>query len=142
MRDLYNNLDPALAVAPAVYTADSTPTSIDLKGSRSALMDIAVGVGGITFSGTNKIEFVMEHCDDDSAWSAVALSDVQGPASVTSGIVHSLVAAHAAASLTKVGYIGHKRYIRLTADFSGTHGAGTPISASVMRGHLLERPAA
>jgi hypothetical protein len=29
----------------------------------------------------------------------------------------------------KIGYIGGKGYLKLTADFSGTHGTGTGISA-------------
>ena len=34
----------------------------------------------------------------------------------------ALVAAHAAAEQFLVGYRGKKRYVKLTADFSGTHG--------------------
>jgi hypothetical protein len=42
----------------------------------------------------------------------------------TGGIVKSLIAAHAAADTTEVGYIGGKRYLKVLADFSGTHGTG------------------
>ena len=42
--------------------------------------------------------------------------------------------------MTKVGYVGNKRYLKLLADFSGTHGIGTPIAATVIKGNAHERP--
>ena len=62
------------------------------------------------------------------------------PASITSGIVRALTAAHAAATVQKIGYKGGKRYIKLLADFSGTHGTGTPIAAEVVRNRLEQMP--
>jgi hypothetical protein len=32
----------------------------------------------------------------------------------------------------RFGYKGGKRYLKLLADFSGTHGTGTPVAAVVM----------
>jgi len=46
-------------------------------------------------------------------------------------------ATYAAATVEKIGYIGRKPYIRLLADFSGTHGTGTPMSALAVTGNLL-----
>ena len=43
----------------------------------------------------------------------------------------ALVAAHAAAEQFLVGYRGKKRYVKLTADFSGTHGTATLIGWNV-----------
>src|SRR5690606_21378603 len=78
MRDLHNNLGLSIALPAAEYDADNTPAAIDLLGFESALIAISVGVGGITFSGTNKIEFKLTHSDDDSDYSAVTVDDVQG----------------------------------------------------------------
>lgn len=143
MRDLFHNLGIEEAIPPAVFGADNTPAAIDLLGFESALLSIHVGVGGITFSGTNKIEFKLTHSDDDSSYSAVADDDVLGLSSVgAGGIVLALTTAHAAASITRVGYVGGKRYLKLLADFSGTHGTGTPIAATVIKGHAHERPVA
>lgn len=143
MRDLFHNLGIAEAIPPAEYDADNTPAAIDLLGFESALLSIHIGVGGITFSGTNKIEFKLTHSDDDSSYSAVADADVIGLSSVgAGGIVLALTTAHAAASITRVGYVGGKRYLKLLADFSGTHGTGTPIAATVIKGHAHERPVA
>ena len=142
MRDMYNNLLPAIAIAAAAYDADNTPDAVDLFEFDSALVEIGVGVGGITFSDTDKIEFVLTHSNDDSSYDAVELVDVQGPVSVADGIIKTLNSAHAAASLSRVGYVGGRRYLKLLADFSGTHGAATPIAASVIKGHPRRAPVA
>lgn len=143
MRDLVNSLAAAVAIAAATYDADNTPVAVDLLGFEGAVIAIHVGVGGITFSGTNKIEFKLTHSDDNATYAAVTAADVQGVDSVgTGGIVKSLIAAHAAADITKIGYVGGKRYLKLLADFSGTHGTGTPIAAEVIKGHSRYWPAA
>jgi len=136
-RDLHDNLSPISMIDAAVLAADNTPTVIDLRGYQSAMVMIWAGAGGITFSGTNKIEFVLEHSTDNSTWAAVAQSDVVGTTVASGGIVRSFVAAKAAAdtTATKMSYIGARRYIRLTADFSGTHGTGTAIAAFAVRGN-------
>jgi hypothetical protein len=126
----------AVLIAAQTLAADNTPASVDVRDSRQATIILAVGVGGITFSGTNKIEFVLTHSDDDSSYSAVTADDLIGdgylPGTITGGIVRSLVAAHAAGTVQKIGYIGGKGYLKLLADFSGTHGSGTPIAATVV----------
>jgi len=143
MRDLFNNLGLSVAIPAAAYDADNTPAAIDLQGFEGALVAISVGAGGITFSGTNKIEFKLTHSDDDSSYVAVTDADVQGLASVgAGGIILALTSAHASASVTKVGYVGGKRYLKLLADFSGTHGTATPIAATVIKGHAHNRPVA
>lgn len=131
---------PAVVFGPIALNADNTPAAIDLQGFGGAKLLIAVGVGGITFDASNKVEFKLTHSDDDSTYAAVAAADVllgsNADASVGSGgIVKSLVAAHAAASITEVEYIGGKRYLKLLADFSGTHGSATPVAAMVLKGH-------
>lgn len=123
----------------ATISADNTPAACDCLNYGGATVTLHIGVGGITFSGTNKVEFVLTHSDDNSSYANVALTDVILNASdtlqsttVTSGIVLSLIAAHAAATVHKIGYIGGKRYLKLLADFSGTHGTGTPIGATLV----------
>lgn len=140
IRDLISNISPAYSLTPVVRTADANGSGVDLQGFRSAVVLIQTGVGGITFDGTNKIEYVLQHSDDDSTYTAVAQADVQGVTVTGSGIVRSLVAAHAAASIVEVGYVGGKRYVRAVADFSGTHGTGTLTAATVIRGGASNLP--
>ncbi len=143
MKDLHSALLGELAIGPASLSADNTPAAIDLGDHNSAEIFILVGVGGITFSGTNKIEFVVTDSDDDVTYEAVTDDDVLGVASVgDGGIVKALVAAHAAAACYRVGYKGGKRFLKILADFSGTHGAATPITVLVVKSHGRDNPQA
>jgi len=141
-KDLYNLLEPVVAFGPVALAADNTPAAIDLDGYRAALLLIAVGAGGITFDATNKVEFKLTHSEDDSTYVAVTDADVVGVTVGSGGIVKSLVAAHAAASVTEIGYIGGKRYLKVLADFSGTHGTATPMAAIVVKGAAETLPSA
>jgi len=142
MRDLVNNLAVISAIAPAVYAADNTPVVIDLLGFDSAMVAVHVGVGGITFTGTNKLEMVMSHSDDGTNFDAVTDGDLQGITGVSGGIIASFKAAHPDATVHEVGYKGNRRYLKLLADFSGTHGTGTPLSAVVIKGNAQQKPVA
>ncbi|NJL07381.1 MAG: hypothetical protein HC900_03300 [Methylacidiphilales bacterium] len=144
MRSLSKNIGPVLAIGPATLTDDNTPAAIDLLGFGSAALLIAIGTGGITFTADNKIEFKLRHGDTATAneHTAVAQPDVVGATVATGGIVKSLTAAHASADVTKLSYVGGKRFISVLADFSGTHGAGTPICVAVVKGHPANAPVA
>lgn len=147
MRDLNSNIAGVVGIANATYDADNTPAAIDLLGFDSAIVEFAVGVGGITFDGTNKVEFKITESDDDSTYTAVDDDDVDLTNSNIStvgsgGIVYSLIAAHAAATVVNIGYVGNKRYLKILADFSGTHGVGTPIGVTVLKGNPANAPVA
>ena len=136
-RDLHNNIEVVEAIAPEALDDDNTPAAIDLQGAEAVELVLHIGVGGITFTGSNKVEFKLTHSDNDSTYDPVDVDDVQGVDSVgTGGIIKSLTSAHAAASVSKFGYVGGKRYLKLLADFGGTHGTGTPMSAVVVKGRL------
>jgi hypothetical protein len=142
MRDLISHIGLVNVITPAVLAADNTPVAIDLAGYYSAALLIHVGAGGITFNGTNKVEFKVTHSDDDSTYDAVTASDIQGASVGAGGIVYALTAAHPDPTITKVGYIGNKRFFKVLADFSGTHGTGTPIAAMVIKGNARHEPVA
>lgn len=142
MKDMHSNVAVATLIGAATLAADNTPAAVDLLGFNSAEIVLAIGAGGITFSGTNKIEFKLTHSDDDSTYSAVTTDDMLGVTVADGGIIKSLVAAHAAAASYRYGYKGGKRYLKLLADFSGTHGTGTPVAATVVKGSPSVAPVA
>jgi hypothetical protein len=145
MRDLVSDLAPALLFAPAVMTADPTPLIIDLAGYEGAAILLAIGAGGITFTGTNKIEFILKHGDlaDGTDQAPVTNADhVIGATLAAGGIFRSLTAAKAAADVTKLGYKGPKRYISVLPDFGGTHATGTAIAGIAALGFPLTGPTA
>jgi hypothetical protein len=135
--DMSQSLTQGFLLPPATYNADNTPASFDIGKADACTLLLAVGVGGITFSSANKVEFVLTHSDaESSGFEAVGDSDVVGATAEEGGIVRALTEAHATPSVTGIGYIGGKRYLRLLADFSGTHGTGTPLACVAVRGRL------
>jgi len=143
MKDIHSDMNVATLIGAATLAADNTPAAVDMQGYDAGEIVLSIGVGGITFTGTNKIEFKLTHSDDDTTYTAVTVADMLGLSSVgTGGIIKSLTAAHAAAADYRCGYIGGKRYLKLLADFSGTHGTGTPVAASVIQGHAENKPVA
>lgn len=135
-------LSPGYLIPPATLSADNTPASFDIGKHDACTILVCVGVGGITFSGVNKVEFKLTHSDDNSTFIDVVQADVVGPTVGAGGIIRTLDAAHAAATVAECGYKGGKRFLRCLADFSGTHGTGTPISVVAIRGLPLTAPTA
>lgn len=142
MKDIHSDLKAVIAIGAATLAADNTPAAVDRQGYESAELVLAIGAGGITFDATNKVEFTLTESDDDSTYNDVADADLRGVSGTTGGIIKSLVAAHAAAAVYRFGYIGNKRYLKTLANFSGTHGTGTPIAATWMLGNPHVAPVA
>lgn len=134
MQDLNNNIKLVQSLAPAVRTADANGDGVDLKGFEAAAICVDTGAEGITLSSTNKIEFELEHSDDDSTYSDVAQADVIGVTLGSGGLFLTLDDNAESPQISEIGYVGGKRYVRVVANFSGTHGTGTPISAFVILG--------
>jgi len=127
----------AVLLPAAAYNADNTPASLDLGTAQSATVLVEVGVGGITFTGVNRVDFILTHSDvTGSGFTPVTQDDVVGVTVGAGGIVRSLIAAHATPSVTRIGYVGRKQFLRLLADFGGTHATATPMSAVVVTGNL------
>lgn len=144
MKDVHSHMKRVVAIGAAALNADNTPVAIDRQGYDSAEILIDVGVGGITFSGTNKVEFKLSHGDSATVGehTAVEQADVLGVTVGSGGIIKALTAAHAAAAVYRCGYKGGKRYLSLLADFSGTHGTATPMAASVVLMNGYDKPEA
>ena len=129
-------------IAPAALSADNTPAALDISGYTNVKVLVGVGVGGVTFSDTDKIEFKLRDGDGTvGGHTAVDAADVVMGESATlgsNGIIRSLTAAHAAGTLRQVDYVGDQTHLSCLADFSGTHGAATPLFVAVMgfRGRL------
>ena len=134
MQDLNNNIKSVQSLAPAVRTADANGDGVDLQGFEAVAVAVDTGAEGITLSSSNKIEFELEHSDDDSTYTDVAQADVIGVTLGSGGLFLTLDANGETPQISEIGYVGGKRYIRVVANFSGTHGTGTPISAFAILG--------
>lgn len=128
-------------LGPVVLSADNTPAALDTRQFDNVQLLVDVGVGGITFDATNKIEVKLRHGDTTTVGdhTAVTATDVKlydateaEVALVSGGIIYNMIAAHAAIGRRRVDYVGARRYLSVLVDFSGTHGAGTPFSIDLL----------
>ena len=140
MQDLSNNIKLMQSIAPAVLDADANGTGVDTQGYDNVAIVVDTGVEGITLSSTNKIEFELEHSDDDSTYVDAESSDINGTLG-SNGLFLTLDANAESPQISEIEYLGAKRYVRVVANFSGTHGTGTPVSASVILGKPRHAPA-
>ena len=135
MKDLANNISIIQSIAPVVGTSDTNGTGVDLQFFESATAVVDTGVEGDTLSTSVKIDFKLEDSDDNSSFSAVTSSLHVTDGSVDSnGIFLTLDANAETPQVTSIGYVGGKRYLRVVADFTGTHSNGTPIAATNIKG--------
>lgn len=149
MRDLISNFRFTQLIGPATLAADNTPAAFDLANFDAAMILLGIGVGGITFDDTNKITFELSMSDNGTDYAAVEDEDVliklpNGSIGgvAEGGILRTLNAAHAAASLTRIQLLKPKRYGKLLANFQGTHNTGTPLSALLVSGRPSSAPLA
>ena len=141
--DVLSSLDALKSVAPEVLSADKNGAGIDSQGFEGIVHLVDIGVGGITFTTTNKIELKLEQSDDDSTYTAVTdANHVNVNAGSSDGVVVAPDANGIFATIDgaddddlryAIGFRGAKRYSRVVVDFSGTHATGTPISAVALR---------
>lgn len=140
MRSSHYDTKIVPTLGPAVLDADTDGETIDRLGFETLAVGVMVGAGGDTFTSSKRIDFVLEESEDGETFTPVANEYVTGTTLDGNGAFLSLQAAHADPSATTISYTGYARYVRVQADFNGTHAAGTPISAVAMLGRAHERP--
>lgn len=131
MRDMMNNIHPVPLIAPVAARTDNTAivsAIIDLKGYDSATFVIVTG----TNTDANATFAVLVEDDDDGAMgTAAAVPDAQ------------LVGTEALAGFTfaddvecrKIGYVGTKRYVRVTVTPSGNDAGNIFLAGVALLGH-------
>lgn len=124
MRDLKNNISVQQSLAPASQTAAANGSGVDLQGFNSACAVIDAGaIGGTTPSFT----FELQESDDNAAFTAVADTDLEGVEPVLT----------AGDSVTRIGYTGNKRYLRVAI----TVASGTTPTLLCSAAFILGNPA-
>jgi hypothetical protein len=128
VRDLYSNIGTALALAPAVQAAAVNGPAIDTLGF--GRIAFALTTGAVAGDGDFGIKVQESDTDvsGDFADAAAAHVDSNAPATL------------AASSTVKLGYRGHKRFVRLALTKAG----GTSIAAGAVAilGSAASRPVA
>jgi hypothetical protein len=135
-RDLMNNVHIIRAISPVVVTDNTAQVSeiIDTYGYNSLTFAIATG----TLSDADAtVVALVEDGDSATLTDAAAVADAQ------------LLGTEALAGLTfaddnetrKIGYVGNKRYVRLTLTPANNTG-NIPVSAVAVLGHPMHAPTA
>jgi len=125
-----------------VLDADADGASVDRKGYDRVLFIATIGVGGITFDASNRIELEVEESDDNSTFTDVADADLVGEVDgVNDGCFGVVNSAALDDAIYTVEYKGSARYARPVLNFVGTHGTGTPISVVAVLGASKYIPA-
>ena len=114
MRDLYSNIRTVAALAPAVQAAAVNGAAVDLTGSRAVVFVLSTGA----VAGSGDFGAGLEESGDAVTWTDVAAAEV------TSNAPTTLEASKA----YRLGYLGHKRHVRLTLSKAG----GTSIAAGAV----------
>ena len=133
MKDLHNNISPAVALDTTAIGSDTTTAGniIDLQGFNSVEFVILSG----TLTDGNYTPLI-EDGDDSGLSDAAAVADAEL-------LGTEAAAAFAAASdddaVKRIGYIGNKRYVRLSIVSASTSSGGT-LSAIAVRGHAADGP--
>lgn len=136
MKDLHNNIAVRRAVSPISQAGNAAIVGaiIDRQGFGS--LEYAITLGTITTAGTTYTALLEESSASDMSGSnAVADVDLLGTEALASFVDTEINTSK------KLGYIGNKRYTRLTLTPAGNTGAST-ISAIAVLGHASLSPVA
>lgn len=136
MKDLHNNIAVRRAVSPISQAGNAAIVGaiIDRQGFGS--LEYAITLGTITTAGTTYTALLEESAASDMSGSnAVADVDLLGTEALASFVDTEINTSK------KLGYIGNKRYTRLTLTPAGNTGAST-ISAVAVLGHSRLSPVA
>ena len=146
MKDLYSHIAPVKIISPMLLIDTASPAAVEksLAGFNSAVIIIDNAAKPAGDTGT--ITLKLEHADDSTtfdtagSYSNVAADDIIG-ATPASGIIFTLATAAQAAAITKIGYVGGKKWLKFTLVENDSNATGTQISVSMIKGHPQDVPA-
>ena len=140
MKDLYNHIEFVQAIKPVLVKDITVPAAatVDLAGFNSAVIELSVGLKS---ADTGTITLKAEHSDATS-FADVAAADMQG-VTPAEGVIYTIDADSddSTSRIVKFGYVGGKRYLKLTIAEVGANANGVILGVTVVKGHGLDVPA-
>lgn len=139
MKDLHTHIKVTQVLDPVAVTATGNSGDIDLAGANSACLIVGLGDNtGTTAAAGHKLAFTLQHGDATDALAAVAQKDVIGATVGTAGLLLETDADAKYEQAYKWGYVGGKRYLKLTWTETGT--VDVPMSLLLVQSHLQDAP--
>lgn len=147
MKDLHSNIDVVAAFYPVLVLDSTVPTAaeIDLQGFNSAEIEVSIGLKS---ADTGTVTFTLTHADDDGAgasgdYANVEAKDMLGVTPAT-GVILTVDLDGDAGDETSIvkrfGYVGGKRFIKITVAEVGSNSNGVIMGCNVIKGHPLDAP--
>jgi len=137
MKDLHSNIAVTSILHSVVVAATGNSGDIDLAGFDSCEFIIDAGVdAGTGLSASHNLVFSLTHADDDGTGSAGDYAAV-GTADVL-GTVPTIDSTDEDDTIYRFGYVGGKRFVKLTWTETGT--VSMPMSISLVKGNPLDAP--
>ena len=134
IRDFLSNLKVDQVIDPAVITADTNSTSVDMKDYNSVAFYALVGESGDTLSGSVMLELEIEDSADDTTFADAADADVRNFVAGTNDGTFAVIDAAAEDDAVFLGqYDGNERYVRCVLQITGTHTNGIPVGVIAVR---------
>lgn len=145
MNELHSNVGVVQGIKPQVVTSGGGAVNtgdVDLRGFGTAeiLVDFGTSHASDTLSGTNKYTVAVTHAHEstDTPGSAgdyenVAAADILG-ATPSSGVCVTVDLDGEDEQVYNLGYIGGRRYLKVTVTPNGTLANGCPIAVTVVKG--------
>lgn len=143
MKDLHSNIKPVSVLHAIVVDATGNSGDIDLAGFNSAEFIIDAGVdAGTGLSASHNLVFTLQHADDNGSGAAdtygdIAAGDVLG-VTPASNVVLTIDSTDEDNTLYRFGYVGGKRFVKLTWTETGI--VSMPMSIMVIKGSPLDAP--
>ena len=128
MRSLEPNIGAVPMIAPAVLTGNNTGAATDLLGFESACLVVNTGA----VAGDGDVSIKLQESDETAGGT---FTDVEA-AHLTGAVPATLEAD----SVYRLGYIGHRRYIRTV--LTKNSGTSLALGAVLVKGHPADAPVA
>ena len=135
---IHDSIELVKSIDPAVVTADTNGTGVDLAGFEAAEIVFSIGESADTLSGSVYLELEVEDSPDNSVWTNCGAADLLD--AEAAGLAATIDAAAEDDVVVKVGYVGGQRYVRPVINVTGTHTNGTPLAACVIKGKPRHAP--
>jgi hypothetical protein len=124
MRDLHNNIFPSRGISPAAATADNTAYVSQILDTQGFFSAEFVGIAGQIADADTTLTVLVEEGDQANLSDAAAVA-----ASNLLGVVGLGLQFDSDNKVFKIGYIGTKRYVRVT--ITPANNTGTLFLAGV-----------
>ena len=128
MQDISKELNLAIALNATAISSNTTTAgnAIDLQGYEALVLEIRTGA----YTDGTYTPLVRES-DDNVTYNDVADADLT--------ILEADAVISAANTVKKIGYVGHKRYVKLSI-VSASVTSGATLGATAIRGHARHNP--